>query len=191
MTGINCREQRHPPELARLLLRLKPGGPVVQRPRLCRRQFSDLWHPDRFPTELADAGCCLRLRSVWRLLRLLTDRLSGNNLRRRQYPKLQTLDVAEISDQHRLLPGSGAVAVRRLRREQCLQWSILVRSGRRYPHVGQGCALSVDAIYSHVTDSVALALAPGTNNAFGMPIPPFLPQTLKAAKISSRSQVDL
>jgi hypothetical protein len=51
--------------------------------------------------------------------------------------------------------------------------------------------LSYDAIYSHVTDSVALALAPGTNNAFGMPIPPFLPQTLKAAKISSRSQVDL
>src|SRR6266403_1622261 len=29
--------------------------------------------------------------------------------------------------------------------------------------------LSVDAIYSHVTDSVADALAPGSNNAFGMP----------------------
>jgi predicted porin len=40
--------------------------------------------------------------------------------------------------------------------------------------------LSVDAIYSHVTDSVALALAPGSNNAFGMPIPPFLPQTFTA-----------
>jgi len=40
--------------------------------------------------------------------------------------------------------------------------------------------LSVDAIYSHVKDSVALALAPGTNDAFGMPIPPFLPQTLTA-----------
>src|SRR6266446_4107022 len=40
--------------------------------------------------------------------------------------------------------------------------------------------LSVDAIYSHVTDSVAEALAPGSNNAFGMPIPPFLPQTLTA-----------
>src|ERR1700752_121689 len=40
--------------------------------------------------------------------------------------------------------------------------------------------LSVDAIYSHVRDSVALALAPGSNNAFGMPIPPFLPQTLTA-----------
>jgi hypothetical protein len=34
--------------------------------------------------------------------------------------------------------------------------------------------LSVDAICSHVKDSVALALAPGSNNAFGMPIPPFL-----------------
>ncbi|SHH50276.1 hypothetical protein SAMN05444169_7792 [Bradyrhizobium erythrophlei] len=31
MTGINCREQRHPPKPATLLLRLKPGGPVVQR----------------------------------------------------------------------------------------------------------------------------------------------------------------
>jgi len=40
--------------------------------------------------------------------------------------------------------------------------------------------LSVDAIYSHVTDSVAEALAPGANNAFGMPIPPFLPQTFTA-----------
>ncbi len=40
--------------------------------------------------------------------------------------------------------------------------------------------LSFDAIYSHVRDSVALALAPGTNNAFGMPIPPFLPETLTA-----------
>jgi predicted porin len=40
--------------------------------------------------------------------------------------------------------------------------------------------LSVDAIYSHVTDSVALALAPGTNDVFGMPVAPFLPQTLTA-----------
>jgi predicted porin len=39
---------------------------------------------------------------------------------------------------------------------------------------------SVDAIYSHVKDSVALALAPGANNASGTPIPPFLPQTLTA-----------
>jgi predicted porin len=38
--------------------------------------------------------------------------------------------------------------------------------------------LSVDAIYSYVKDSVSLALAPGTNDANGVPIPPFLPQTL-------------
>src|SRR3981189_644047 len=37
--------------------------------------------------------------------------------------------------------------------------------------------LSVDAIYSYVRDSVSLALAPGSNNANGVPIPPFLPQT--------------
>jgi predicted porin len=40
--------------------------------------------------------------------------------------------------------------------------------------------LSVDAIYSYVRDSVSLALAPGTNDANGVPIPPFLPQTLTA-----------
>jgi predicted porin len=40
--------------------------------------------------------------------------------------------------------------------------------------------LSVDAIYSHVRDSVSLGLAPGSNDANGMPIPPFLPQTLTA-----------
>lgn len=40
--------------------------------------------------------------------------------------------------------------------------------------------LSIDAIYSYIRDSVSLALAPGSNNALGMPIPPFLPQTLTA-----------
>jgi hypothetical protein len=40
--------------------------------------------------------------------------------------------------------------------------------------------LLVDAIYSHVKDSVSLALAAGSNNANGVPIPPFLPQTLTA-----------
>jgi predicted porin len=40
--------------------------------------------------------------------------------------------------------------------------------------------LSVDAIYSYVRDSVSLALAPGSNDANGVPIPPFLPQTLTA-----------
>src|ERR1700704_6554102 len=44
---------------------------------------------------------------------------------------------------------------------------------------GKG-VLSIDAIYSHVKDSVALALAPGSNDANGVPIPPFLPQTLTA-----------
>src|SRR6201997_2937180 len=40
--------------------------------------------------------------------------------------------------------------------------------------------LSLDAIFSYVRDSVSLSLAPGSNNANGTPIPPFLPQTLTA-----------
>src|SRR6185295_1375525 len=40
--------------------------------------------------------------------------------------------------------------------------------------------LSVDAIYSHIRNSVSLGLAPGSNDANGTPIPPFLPQTLTA-----------
>src|SRR4030088_3645490 len=44
---------------------------------------------------------------------------------------------------------------------------------------GKG-VLSVDAIYSHVQDSVPLRLTPGSNDANGVPIPPFLPQTLTA-----------
>jgi predicted porin len=40
--------------------------------------------------------------------------------------------------------------------------------------------LSVDAIYSHVINSVSVALASTANDAFGTPIPPFLPQTLTA-----------
>jgi hypothetical protein len=52
---------------------------MVQRPRLCRRQLAHLWHPDCFPTELADARCRPRLRSLWRLLRLLADTAFGVN----------------------------------------------------------------------------------------------------------------
>jgi predicted porin len=40
--------------------------------------------------------------------------------------------------------------------------------------------LSLDAIYSYVRDSVSLSLDPGSNNTNGIPIPPFLPQTLTA-----------
>jgi len=39
------------------------------------------------------------------------------------------------------VPGGGAVAVRRLRPEQCLQWCIPVPGWRRYFNVGQRCAL--------------------------------------------------
>ncbi|WP_426615439.1 porin [Bradyrhizobium sp. McL0616] len=48
--------------------------------------------------------------------------------------------------------------------------------------------LSVDAIYSYVRNSVSLGLAPGSNDANGTPIPPFLPQTLTAT-ISDNSAV--
>jgi predicted porin len=51
--------------------------------------------------------------------------------------------------------------------------------GADIPTWGKG-VLAVDAIYSHVRDSVSVALAPGANDAFGTPIPPFLPQTLTA-----------
>ena len=51
--------------------------------------------------------------------------------------------------------------------------------GADIPTWGKGM-LSVDAIYSHVRDSVSDALAPGSNDANGLAIPPFLPQTLTA-----------
>jgi predicted porin len=51
--------------------------------------------------------------------------------------------------------------------------------GADIPTWDQG-VLSLDAIYSHVRDSVSLSLAPGSINANGMPTPPFLPQTLTA-----------
>src|SRR3954453_21714214 len=61
------------------------------------------------------------------------------------------------------------------------------KAGADIPIWGGGM-LSVDAIYSYVRDSVSLALAPGSNDANGMPIPPFLPQTLTAT-ISDNSAV--
>src|SRR5882724_10206949 len=54
---------------------------------------------------------------------------------------------------------------------------------------GKG-VLSIDAIYSFVRDSVSLGLAPGSNDANGVPIPPFLPQALTAT-ISNNSAVML
>jgi predicted porin len=55
---------------------------------------------------------------------------------------------------------------------------------------GKG-VLSVDAIYSQVRDAVSTSLGgPGSNDANGVPIPPFLPQTLRA-RISDNSSVML
>jgi predicted porin len=54
-----------------------------------------------------------------------------------------------------------------------------VQAGADIPTWGNG-VLAVDAIYSYVRDSVSLALAPGSNDANGVPIPPFLPQSLTA-----------
>src|SRR5258707_10355961 len=95
-TGIGRSQRRHSPEPANRVGRFESSRPVVQWQRLCWRQFADLWHADRFPAELADLRWCTRLRSDGRLLRLLAHRLAGNNLRRRQYRKLQAHDVAEI-----------------------------------------------------------------------------------------------
>ena len=53
------------------------------------------------------------------------------------------------------------------------------QAGADIPTWGKS-VLSLDAVYSYVRDSVSLSLAPGSNNANGMPIPPLLPQTLTA-----------
>src|SRR3981189_1302837 len=63
------------------------------------------------------------------------------------------------------------------------------QAGGDIPTGGKG-VLSIDAIYSHVRDSVSLSLAPGENAAGGAPIPPFLPQTL-TAQISDNEAVML
>src|ERR1700730_16260823 len=106
--------------------RFKPSGPVVRWPRLYWGQFSDLWRPNNFPPKLADPRCCLCLRSIQRVLRLLTNRLSGHSLRRREHGKLQKLDLTEIPGGCRLRAGGSPVAVRRLRPEQRLKRCISV-----------------------------------------------------------------
>lgn len=62
-----------------------------------------------------------------------------------------------------------------------------VQAGADIPTWGKQ-VLSVDAIYSFVRDSVSLSLAPGSNDANGIPVPPFLPQTLTAT-ISNNTAV--
>jgi len=53
------------------------------------------------------------------------------------------------------------------------------QAGADIRNLGYG-ELSFDAIYSYVRDAVGVSLGGGSNNAAGMPIPPFLPQTLTA-----------
>jgi len=74
------------PKPGNRLLRFKPSGRGSMA-RLCRRQFSDLWHPDGF-RQNSLTWTRLRLRSVRRLYAFSPIGFSGNNLRRRQYRKL-------------------------------------------------------------------------------------------------------
>ena len=64
-----------------------------------------------------------------------------------------------------------------------------VQVGADIPNLANG-VLSVDAIYSYVRDVVSLSLGGGSNDAAGMPIAPFLPQTLTAT-FSDNSSVML
>jgi predicted porin len=63
------------------------------------------------------------------------------------------------------------------------------QAGADIPTIGKD-VLSVDAIYSYVRDAVSLSLGPGSNSPAGIPIPPFLPQTLTAT-ISDNTSVML
>jgi predicted porin len=64
------------------------------------------------------------------------------------------------------------------------------QAGADIPTSGKG-VLSIDAIYSQVRDAVLTSLGGrGSNDANGVPIPPFLPQTLRA-RISDNSSVML
>jgi predicted porin len=61
--------------------------------------------------------------------------------------------------------------------------------GGDIPHLANG-VLSLDAIYNHVTDAVAIALAGNPLGPAGNPLPPFLPQVLTAT-ISDNTSVML
>jgi predicted porin len=63
------------------------------------------------------------------------------------------------------------------------------QAGADIPTSGKG-VLSVDAIYGYVRDAVSISLGPGSNDTNGVPIPPFLPQTLRA-RISDNSSIML
>lgn len=58
--------------------------------------------------------------------------------------------------------------------------------GGDIPNLANG-VLSFDAIYSYVRDAVALSDGPGTLDANGTPIPPFLPQALTATISDNRA----
>jgi predicted porin len=58
--------------------------------------------------------------------------------------------------------------------------------GGDIPNLANG-VLSFDAIYSYVRDAVTVADAPGTTDANGVPIPPFLPQALTATVSDNRA----
>ncbi len=109
---------------------------------------------------------------------------SGNHLRRRQYRKLQTLDVAEVLDQS--LDHFRAAAVWQFggycEENNASNGAYQFQLGADIPIRGSD-VLSVDAIYSHVKDSGIAPRwrrEPHANDVFGSPLAPFLPQTLTA-----------
>ena len=188
--GIGCSQRRRPPKPANRLRPFKPSGPVFQRRRLCRRQFSDLWHPTAFRQNSLTLDAVFDYDPVQRLLRLLAHRLSGitcgggntGNCRHSTSLKYR-VNVGHF--RAAALWQFGGYA-----ENNASTGAYQFQAGADISTWGKG-VLSVDAIYSFVRNSVSRSpLAPGTNDATGAPIPPFLPQTLTAT-ISDNSAVML
>jgi predicted porin len=185
-SGINFREQRRPSKPAELLLRLKPGGPVyngqgyvgVSSPtygtltvfRQNSLTLDAVFDYDPFGASYAFSPIGFQGITC-----------GGGNTQ-------NCRNTTSLKYRINFLDHFRAAAVWQFGgygENNASNGAYQFGVGADIPTWGKD-VLSFDAIYSHVTDSVALALAPGTNDAFGMPVAPFLPQTL-AATISDNT----
>src|SRR5216684_2012735 len=63
-TGVGVSERRRPAHQPKLERRLEPCRAILQFRRLFGRQFTNLWHLDRFPAKLTDFGQ-FRVAALW------------------------------------------------------------------------------------------------------------------------------
>ena len=163
--------------------------PNLQFVGLRRRQLRRARHADLFPAKCAHTRRRSCLRSDGGLLCLLGAWFFELQLRRRRHGNLPHNHGHQIQDSHRRIPTGALAQVGGYAENNGSNGDYEGQIGGDIPignfGWGQGL-LSLDTIYKWEKDAVNLSLS-GAPTAAGVPIAPFLPQTLTATISNNQS----